>query len=249
MGRKSVESSTKEEKFEKNFQISYQKGKGIKLKNYFPVLRKCPLFQGIADEELDRMLHCLGAHIETFDKKCTIFAEGLQLHHIGIVLSGSVQVIQIDYYGNRSLLYELTASEIFAEEFACAETDEFPVTVIANEACEVMLIDCRHILHTCSNNCGFHQQLIYNMMKDLARKTIAFHHRAEIISKRSTREKLMAYLMMQAKQANSSSFEVPFDRQELADYLEVDRSGLSAEISKLRREGVLDSRKNSFTLL
>ena len=219
------------------------------MKNYFPVLKKCPLFQSIADEDLDRMLHCLGARVETFDKKYTIFAEGNQIHHIGIVLSGSMQVIQIDYYGNRSLLYEMAASEIFAEEFACAEADELPVTVVANEACEVMLIDCRHILHTCANNCGFHQQLIFNMMKDLALKTISFHHRAEIISKRSTREKLMAYLMLQAKKANSNSFEVPFDRQELADFLEVDRSGLSVEISKMKREGIIDNQKNHFVLL
>ena len=112
-----------------------------------------------------------------------------------------------------------------------------------------MLIDCRHIMHTCSNNCGFHQKLIYNLMKDLALKTLLFHQRIEITSKRSTREKLLAYLMLQAKKANSNSFEVPFDRQELADFLEVDRSGLSAEIGKLKREGIIDNQKNHFVLL
>ena len=114
---------------------------------------------------------------------------------------------------------------------------------------QVMLIEADHILHTCNNNCGFHQQLIFNLMKDLATKTIVFHQRIEITSKRSTREKLMTYLMMRAKEAGSNAFEIPFDRQELADYLEVDRSGLSAEIGKLRREGVLDSEKNFFKLL
>ena len=112
-----------------------------------------------------------------------------------------------------------------------------------------MLIDCSHILHTCANNCGFHQQLIFNLMKDLATKTILFHQRIEITSKRSTREKLLTYLAMQAKRVGSNSFDIAFDRQELADFLEVDRSGLSAEISKLRREGILESTKNHFELL
>ena len=111
-----------------------------------------------------------------------------------------------------------------------------------------MLIDCNHILHTCSNNCGFHQQLIFNLMKDLAVKTLLFHQKIEITSKRTTREKLMTYLLIQAKRVNSNSFDIPFDRQELADYLEVERSGLSAEISKLRQEGILESHKNHFEL-
>ena len=151
--------------------------------------------------------------------------------------------------GNRSILSEVTAPEMFAEAFACAESKALPVTVIANEPCEVMLIDCGHILHTCSNNCGFHQQLIFNLMKDLATKNIMFHQKIEITSKRTTREKLLAYLLFRAKEQGADSFEIPFDRQALADYLEVDRSGLSAEISKLKKEGILDSRKNHFELL
>jgi CRP-like cAMP-binding protein len=112
-----------------------------------------------------------------------------------------------------------------------------------------MLIDCHRVLYSCKNACAFHQQMIFNLMKNLASKTILFHERIEVTSKRSTREKLLTYLMMQSKKAGSGSFEIPFDRQELADYLEVERSGLSAEISKLRREGILTSEKNRFTLL
>ena len=166
-----------------------------------------------------------------------------------MVLSGSVQVIQVDYYGNRSILSVMGEGEVFAEAFACAELREIPVSVIADEPSEIMFIDSSHILHTCHNNCGFHQQLIFNLMKDLAVKTIMFHQRIEITSKRTTREKLLAYLAMQAKRAGSDSFDIDFDRQELADYLEVERSGLSAEISKLRREGILENHKNHFELL
>ena len=219
------------------------------MKKHLEILRKCPLFFGIEESDLIKMLGCLGAKTEHFDKKYTIFAEGSPAKYIGIVLSGSAQIIQVDYYGNRSILGEIETSQVFAEAFACAAVHSLPVSVVANEPCEVMLIDCNHILHTCQNNCGFHQQLIYNLMKDLATKTIMFHQRMEVTSKRSTREKLMSYLMLQAKKAESNSFDIPFDRQELADYLEVDRSGLSAEISKMKKEGIINCTKNRFELL
>ena len=219
------------------------------MKKYIKILRKCRLFCDISDEDILRMLVCMGAKVESFDKKYTIFAEGSPARYIGIVLSGSAQVFQLDYYGNRSILAEVLPSELFAEAFACADVSDLPISVVASEPCEVMLIDCHRILYSCKNACSFHQQMIFNLMKNLASKTILFHERIEVTSKRSTREKLLTYLMMQSKKAGSDSFEIPFDRQELADYLEVERSGLSAEISKLRKEGVLTSEKNRFTLL
>ncbi|MBE6886740.1 MAG: Crp/Fnr family transcriptional regulator [Ruminococcaceae bacterium] len=219
------------------------------MKNYFEVLQKCPLFSHISEEQLLPMLGCLGAKVVSFDKKYTIFAEGAPAKHIGIMLSGSAQVIQVDYFGNRTILTGISPSEMFGEAFACAEVGSIPVSVVANEPCEVMLIECDHILHTCSNNCGFHQQLIFNLMKDLATKTLLFHQKIEVTSKRTTREKLMTYLTGQAKRMGSTSFTIPFNRQELADYLEVERSGLSAEISKLRAEGILESNRKQFRLL
>lgn len=219
------------------------------MEQYFSVLRACPLFADVADHDLSALLHCLGARVEFFDKKYTIFAEGSPARYIGIVLSGSAQIFQLDYYGNRSILAEVLPSELFAEAFACADVSDLPISVVASEPCEVMLIDCHRVLYSCKNACAFHQQMIFNLMKNLASKTILFHERIEVTSKRSTREKLLTYLMMQSKKAGSGSFEIPFDRQELADYLEVERSGLSAEISKLRREGILTSEKNRFTLL
>ena len=219
------------------------------MKKYLEILKKCPLFDKIEEDSLLRMLTCLGAKVDFFDKKYTIFSEGSSAKYIGIVLSGSAQIVQVDYYGNRSILSGIRASELFAEAFACAEVDSLPVSVIADEPCEVMFIDCRHILHTCAKGCGFHHQLIYNLMKDLAQKTLMFHERIEITSKRSTREKLLTYLAAEAKKQGSNQFDIPFDRQELADYLEVERSGLSAEISKMKKEGLIDSTKNHFTLL
>lgn len=218
------------------------------MKKYLEILKKCPLFYNIEDEHLLRMLNCLGAKVVFFDKKYTVFREGDKIKHVGIVLSGSVQVVQIDFYGNRSILNSVEPSQVFGEAFACAEADFLPVSIIANEPSEIMLIDCSHIFHTCTNNCGFHQQLIFNLMKDLALKTVQFHQKMEICSKRTTRDKLLAYLDVQAKK-HGKEFYVPFDRQELADFLEVDRSGLSLEISKLRKEGIIENRKNFFKII
>ena len=223
--------------------------KGVKMEKFLPVLKKVPLFSGIEDEELTRMLCCLGAKIKSFDKKSTVFSEGDTAKFIGIVLEGSVMIYRDDYLGNRSILGESYEGELFAESFACAELDELPVAVVTNEKSAVMLIECAHILHTCHNGCSFHHRLIFNLMRDLATKNIDYHTKLEIISKRTTREKLLAYLEIKAKQSGSPAFEIPFDRQELADYLEVERSGLSSEIGKMKKEGIIDAYKNHFKLL
>ena len=219
------------------------------MKKYLETLKQCPLFFGIEEESLLRMLTCLGAEIVKFDKRDTVFAEGIEPKSIGVLLSGGVESVRFDYYGNKSIIDTVSPPELFGEAFACAESKSLPVSVMATDASDVMLIDCAHILHTCSNNCGFHQQMIYNLMKDLASKTVVFHQRVEVTSKRSTREKLLTYLEIVSQEKKSRNFTIPFNRQELADYLEVDRSGLSAEISKLRKEGVLKSTKNNFELL
>ncbi len=219
------------------------------MEKFIEILKSVPLFDSIDNKELLRMLGCLGAKIEVYDKKQTVFAAGGTAKYIGIVLDGSVQTLRDDYYGNRSILAESYPSELFAEAFACAELRELPVTVIASEPTTVMLIECAHILHTCHKGCDFHHRLIFNLMRDLATKNIDCHNKMEITSKRTTREKLLAYLEIKAKQVGSPSFEIPFDRQELADYLEVDRSGLSAEIGKMKRDGLIEAEKRRFTLL
>ena len=216
---------------------------------YLQILKKCPLFFDIEESDLITMLGCLGAKVEHFDKKYTVMSEGSSAKYVGIMLSGSAQISATDYYGNRSIIGSITPSELFGEAFACSGTEALPVSVIANEPCEIMFIECAHILNTCCNACSFHSRLIFNLMKDLAQKTLIFHKKIDIISKRTTRDKLMAYLMSEAKKNASNTFVIPYDRQELADYLEVERSGLSSEISKLQKEGVLITKKNHFKLL
>ena len=219
------------------------------MRNFLNTLKKCPLFNDISDDTIIKMLDCLKARTDIFDKNYTILSEGAPAKYICIVLSGSVQITQTDYYGNRSILGNLRAGELFGEAFACMQMTSMPVSVIANEKSEIMFIDCDYILHTCQKGCHFHQKLIYNLMKVLAVKTVMFQQKIEVTSKRTTREKLLTYLTICAKNNNNNSFKIPFNRQELADYLEVDRSGLSSVISKLRKDGVLECKRNYFKLL
>lgn len=219
------------------------------MEKYFGVLRKCPLFQQIADKDILAMLSCLGARLVPFHKKETIIAEGEPAKYIGIVLTGAAQIIRVDFFGNRSIVADIEPSELFGESFACADVKSIPINVIAVEDTQVMLMDCLRITHSCSNSCGFHQQMIYNLMRVMATKNLAFHQKIEITSKRTTREKLMAYLLLQAKKNGSASFEIPYNRQELADYLEVERSGLSVEIGKLCRQGLIKTDKKKFKIL
>ncbi|MGN0994488.1 MAG: Crp/Fnr family transcriptional regulator [Butyricicoccus sp.] len=219
------------------------------MQEHFAILGACPLFAGIETSELSALLGCLEAKTVRAAKNGVILLEGDPARYIGVVLTGGVQVVREDYYGNRSILARLAPGELFAESFACAGVPAMPVSVIAAADSAVLLLDCRRITAPCSRACTFHSKLIFNLLQVVARKNLAFHQRLEITARRTTREKLMAYLLAQAKQAGADHFTIPYDRQELADYLGVDRSGLSAELGKLRREGVLRCRKNEFTLL
>lgn len=219
------------------------------MKKYLEILVRCPLFDGISPQNISAMASCLGAGYVRFAKGKVIFAEGDPAYQMGLLLSGSAQIVKEDFYGKRTIVARIEPAEMFGESFACAQLAAIPVSVVAAEDSEVLLMDCQRLLTVCSNSCEFHNRLIFNLLKVVATKNLMFNQKIEITSKRTTREKLMTYLNLQAKQHGSNSFTIPYDRQELADYLEVDRSGLSAEISKLRREGVLTSDRTHFTLL
>ena len=219
------------------------------MQEYDVVLKKCPLFEGIEGQDMEAMLACLGGKVLRVCKNQTILAEGEKAEFVGIVLTGSVQIVKEDYFGNRSIVAQMEAGELFGESFACANVASLPVSVVAVEEGSVMLIDCHRITVSCSNACSFHSRMIFNLLKVVAKKNLMFNQKIEVTSKRTTRQKLMTYLLQQAKRHGCSSFTIPYDRQALADYLEVERSAMSAEISKLRSEGILESEKNHFRLL
>ena len=218
------------------------------MEQYFPVLAGCPLFEGIDRQDLKGFLKCLGARVLTTKKGQTIFREGDPAGAIGIVVAGGVQLIREDYYGNRSVVGHVGEAQLFGEAYAFSTAATLPVSVVAQEEGAVVLLDGLRITGRCSNSCSFHNQVIFNLLRLVSNKNLMLHQKIQVTSQRTTREKLMAYLLSQAKLQGSNSFTIPYDRQALADYLEVDRSGLSAEISKLRKEGILESEKNHFRI-
>ena len=219
------------------------------MREYLAVLQNCPLFSGISADELLSLTACLGGKTITAEKGQPIFREGDPARWVGVVLSGQVQVVSEDYYGSRHILAHIGPGGLFGEAFACAEVDALPVSVTAVSPARVLLLDCSRIIHTCSSACSFHSRMLFNLLKVMATKNLVFHQKLQVLSQRTTREKLMTYLMAQAKARGSSTFSVPFDRQALADYLGVDRSGLSSEIGKLKKEGVLECTRSTFRLL
>lgn len=219
------------------------------MKKYLDVLSRCPLFAGIGEHEMSAMLGCIGARVAEYGKNEAVFMEGDPAHRVGIVLTGAAQIVKEDFYGNRSIVASIAPSQLFGETFACAEIEQMPVNVVAVEKSEIMLIDCRRITMTCSHACAFHGRMILNLLKVVAAKNLVFNQKIEITSKRTTREKLMTYLLEQAKVNGSGEFVIPFDRQSLADYLGVERSALSTEIGKLKNDGILETNRSYFKLL
>ncbi len=219
------------------------------MEEIYALIEKCPLFDGISQVEFKNMLGCLGARILEMKKGKPVLQEGDETYRIGVILSGSVQIIREDYYGDRSVLSHIGPAQIFGEAYAFSDAQALPVSVVPDQDGKVLMLDSRRVASCCSNACDFHNRMIYNLLRLVANKSLMLHQKIEVTSKRTTRQKLLAYLAYQAKLQNSNSFTIPFDRQALADYLEVDRSGLSVQISQLRKEGILESEKSYFHLL
>lgn len=219
------------------------------MENYDAVLGRIPLFAGISADSLRTMLACLNAQVKTYRKGGPVFREGEPARSVGVVLSGSVQVVKDDYFGNRNVVAVLGPAQLFAEAFSCAGVAALPVSVYAQADAEVMLLDCQRILTTCGNSCPFHSVLIHNLLRIVATKNLLLNRKIEFMSKKTTKEKLMAFLLAQAKEQQSDCFTIPFDRQSLADYLGVERSAMSAELGKLRDMGYIEVDRRNFRLL
>ncbi|MEL7608137.1 MAG: Crp/Fnr family transcriptional regulator [Bacillota bacterium] len=213
------------------------------------VLLNNELFSGVAEGEFSQLLACLAPVRKLYEKNETILAQGDPITKIGVLLSGQAQVIRDDITGVRSILTGLAAGDVFAEAFACSDIAELPVSVLAVTDCSAMFFDYQRILKTCSSACSHHTRLIRNLLAVIADKNIMLSAKIEHLSMRTTRKRILSYLSEQASRHNSNRFDIPFNRQQLADYLCVDRSALSIELSKLQKGGILAFQKNHFRLL
>lgn len=218
------------------------------MEKYIQILMKCDLFQKIQEHHILQLLNCLHGYRKTYQKDEAIYESGKKVNAIGIVLAGSVSITSLDYFGKRSIQAVFMQGDLFAETYACAFHSVMQVDVIAKEDCEILFVNPQQILQTCTNRCIHHYQMIQNLIQIIAQKNLILQEKLMILSKRSAREKLLCFLDMMSKKKGSNQFTIPFNRNELADYLQCDRSGLSVQLSKLKEEGMIDYHKNEFIL-
>lgn len=219
------------------------------VKKYLRILTKCPLFSGIEEENVLAMLRCMEAQVITALKNQSIFREGDPARYVGIVLSGRVQVLRHALCGSRNIIASFETSQLFGAAFACAAVETLPVSVIAMLDSEILLIDCKKILTVCSNSCIFHARLISNLLKIVSERNIFFNQKLDIMAKRTTRDKLLSFLFAQSRQAGSSCFAISYNRQQLADYLGVNRSAMITELTKLKEDRIIAFHRNEFEIL
>ena len=218
------------------------------MKDFLPVLRSSPLFFGISAEEASAMLSCLQAEKKDFPKEAFLLHAGDTAESIGLILSGSILVIQEDIWGNRNILSKAGPGQTFAAAYACAPGSVLNVNVFAETPATALFLNVKRILNVCPSACTHHSRIIRNLLSDLAEKNLRFSEKLTHMSQRTTRDKLMSYLSAEAQRLGTYEFDIPFSRQQLADYLGVERSGLSLELGKMRSEELLDFHKNHFAL-
>ena len=216
--------------------------------NYF-FLTNTMLFRGISAEDAEAMLGCLGSHEKTYEKGNIIYHAGECVDSMGMVLSGSVNIEIDDLWGNKTILGHVEAGGLFAETYACVPGEPLMVNVVACEKSAILFLGISRLLTTCSNSCTHHNKLIQNLLQISSQKNLALSRRSLHTSPKSIRGRLLSYLSEQAKQNGSYQFTIPFNRQQLADYLGVDRSAMSNELSKMQSEGVITFEKNRFSLV
>lgn len=210
---------------------------------------KSPLFAGIDPKDMDGMLGCIGYHIRTYEKGEMIAFEEDNIDHVGLVLDGAVDMIKEDLWGNRTMLVRTYPEGIFGETFACGEESLAVVSFQAAQDTKVMFLSFCRVMHTCTHACQFHQTLIENMVRLIARKNRELMRKVEVVSKKTLREKILAYLSIQAQTQGAKTFEIPLGRVEWAEYLCADRSALTRELAKMKEEGLVDYQKNTFKIL
>ncbi|BAK45989.1 MAG: Crp/Fnr family transcriptional regulator [Lachnospiraceae bacterium] len=207
-----------------------------------------PLFSEIRPEDLEVMLHCLKSYRRTFAKGEVVILDQDKVPYFGVVLSGCIHMMKEDIWGGQTLLSYMNPGELLGETFALRKENSSHVSFIAAKNSEILFISSYHILHTCQRGCSFHQQITQNMFDLLGEKNIGLMEKIEITSKPTLREKILAFLSLQAQKQESKYITLPLSRVEMANYLSTNRSSMTRELAAMRDEGILDFDKNTFIL-
>ncbi len=206
------------------------------------------LFQGIEKAELEHVIAALGMKEKQYQKNEIIYHTGDVVEELGIILSGSAFIVRYDIWGGQNIIAYIEQGEVFGESYACVKKEALMVDVIAVQDTSVLFMNIGKLLKLENDCSGYQSLLLKNLLSVMASKNILLSGKMDHIARKSIRDKLMSYLSFQAVKNESSEFSIPFDRQQLADYLSVDRSALSRELSKMKKEKILTYKKNHFTL-
>ena len=213
------------------------------------VLQKIPLFRGMTENEITALLKSLNAREQDYEKNDLILHAGSKPGVIGIVLSGSVTILSDDIWGNRTILSHVEKGGIFAEAYALLEDVPMLVDVMANEGCSILMLETKGILSSVVSQNSWDYKFLRNLLLISSKKNLNLSGRSFHTSPKTIRERVMSYLNTLSLQNDNTEFDIPFDRQQLADYLNLERSALSKELGKMQKEGIIETRKSHFKLL
>lgn len=219
------------------------------MEKYLFVLKGCPFFSGMSETEILSVLSCIEARTQKLNREEYILRAGESVQAMGLILSGSALIIQEDLWGHRNIMAKITPGDFFAEPYAATPGSVLNLSVVADEETEILFLNINRILSVCPTVCSHHNRLIRNLVSVLAGKVLLLNNKITHMSKRSTRAKLLSYLSSESIRQGRLSFDIPYDRQQLADFLCVERAAMSAEIGKLKKAGILDTERNHFVLL
>ena len=219
------------------------------MEKYTDVLKNTKLFAGVGEEEIGIMLDCLGAVLRHYKKGDYVYRAGEYVRSLTVLVEGCLHIQKDDYWGNRAILGDVAVGEMFGEAYVSPESGALLNDVVAVEDSAVLFFDIQQILTVCPSACKFHSLTVKNLFFAISEKNRKLVSKLGHISNRTTREKLLSYLSDEAQRSRSASFSIPFNRQQLADFLSVDRSAMSNELGKMRKEGLIEFHKNQFTLL
>ncbi len=212
-------------------------------------IKNLDLFHGVKEQDLDAMMACIGGQVKIYKKGQFISLEADEVKWVHVVLSGTVHMIKEDVWGNETIFSVIKENQLFGETFASSDNPVSSVAFLAARETRVLSIPFYRIMHTCTTACVFHHRIIENMVALIAEKNKLLMEKLEIVSHKTLRKKILAYLSSQMQHQNSSQFTIPLGRLELANYLCVDRSALTRELAAMKEEGIIDYEKNTFKLL
>ena len=210
---------------------------------------KLSLFDGITPEEYNRMMVCFQASEKSFSTDETVCFYADHPDRIGYLLAGEAAIIRTHLDGRQTILEYLKTGDVFGSALSALSPNGDSLQVICTKSCKIQFIDYAHLIRRCPNACHFHSLLVSNALQLISRKAIALGEHLEILSQRTTKEKLLCYFEKLAQEQHSDSFTLPFSLSTLADYLSVDRSAMMRELKKLKAEGIVKSERKTFTLV